>query len=46
MRRKIVEASTYKTEAETLLGMIQALYDIETRRQGNDVGGSAGFETT
>ena len=46
VRRKIVEASTYKTEAETLLGMIQALYDIETARQGNDVGGSAGFETT
>jgi transposase len=30
-RRKVVDAVTYKAEAETLLGMIQALYDIETR---------------
>lgn len=30
-RRKVVEASTYSDEAEQLLGMIQALYDIETR---------------
>jgi transposase len=30
-RRKVVEASTYKTEANTLLQMLQALYDIETR---------------
>jgi transposase len=30
-RRKVVEAATYRKEGELLLGMIQALYDIETR---------------
>ena len=30
-RRKVVEATTYPQESELLLGMIQALYDIETR---------------
>jgi transposase len=30
-RRKVVEATTYPREGELLLGMIQALYDIETR---------------
>ena len=30
-RRKVVESSTYQAEAETLLQMLQALYDIETR---------------
>ena len=30
-RRKVVEATTYQTESEQLVGMIQALYDIETR---------------
>lgn len=30
-RRKVKAAVTYKQEAEQLLGMIQALYDIETR---------------
>ena len=30
-RRKIVEATTYQPECELLLGMIQALYDVETR---------------
>jgi transposase len=30
-RRKFVEAVTYTPERELLLGMIQALYDIETR---------------
>lgn len=30
-RRKVVEATAYAQEAELLLGMIQALYDIETR---------------
>ncbi len=30
-RRKVVEAITYAKESELLLGMIQALYDIETR---------------
>jgi len=30
-RRKVVEATTYKSECELLLGMIQALYDVETR---------------
>jgi transposase len=30
-RRKVVEATTYLKECEVLLGMIQALYDIETR---------------
>jgi transposase len=30
-RRKVVEATTYKKECELLLGMIQALYDVETR---------------
>jgi transposase len=30
-RRKVVEATTYAQEADLLLGMIQALYDIETR---------------
>lgn len=30
-RRKVVESLTYQQEADQLLGMIQALYDIETR---------------
>jgi transposase len=30
-RRKVVEATTYAKECELLLGMIQALYDIEVR---------------
>ena len=30
-RRKVVEAATYPKECELLLGMIQALYDIEAR---------------
>ena len=30
-RRKVVESSTYQEQANPLLGMIQALYDIETR---------------
>lgn len=30
-RRKVVDAQTYQAESQTLLGMIQALYDIETR---------------
>jgi transposase len=30
-RRKVVEATTYTNESELLLGMIQALYDIEAR---------------
>lgn len=30
-RRKVVEATTYKDKSELLLGMIHALYDIETR---------------
>lgn len=30
-RRKVVAATTYAKECELLLGMIQALYDIETR---------------
>lgn len=30
-RRKLVEASSYKAESETLIGLIQKLYDIETR---------------
>ncbi len=30
-RRKVVEAQTYAAEGQLLLGMIQALYDIETR---------------
>jgi transposase len=30
-RRKFVEATTYAPERDLLLGMIQALYDIETR---------------
>jgi transposase len=30
-RRKVVEATTYTKESELLLGMIQTLYDIETR---------------
>jgi transposase len=30
-RRKVVEATTYQPECELLLGMIQALYDVETR---------------
>ena len=30
-RRKVVEATTYTKESELLLGMIQALYDIEAR---------------
>lgn len=30
-RRKVVEAATYETERDTLLEMIHALYDVETR---------------
>ena len=30
-RRKVEQATTYQKEVEQLLGMIQALYDIETR---------------
>ena len=30
-RRKVVEATTYTQESELLLGMLQALYDIEAR---------------
>ena len=30
-RRKVAESLTYEEEAEQLVGMIQALYDIETR---------------
>lgn len=30
-RRKVTEAKTYSEQAEQLLGMLQALYDIETR---------------
>lgn len=30
-RRKLVDAKTYKSEGETLIGLIQKLYDIETR---------------
>ena len=30
-RRKVVESTTYTKESELLLGMIQALYDIEAR---------------
>ena len=30
-RRKVVESTTYQQESEILLGMIQALYDIEER---------------
>jgi transposase len=30
-RRKLVDAKTYKDERETLIGLIQKLYDIETR---------------
>lgn len=30
-RRKFVEASTYTSDRDLLLGMIQALYDVETR---------------
>ena len=30
-RRKVVEATTYQPECDLLLGMIQALYDVETR---------------
>jgi transposase len=30
-RRKVAEALTYEKESEQLVGMIQALYDIETR---------------
>ena len=30
-RRKVVEATTYQTECDLLLGMTQALYDVETR---------------
>ena len=33
-RRKVVEATTYPKECELLLGMIQALYDIEARGKG------------
>jgi transposase len=35
-RRKVVEATTYRKDCELLLGMIQALYDIEAR--GKDLG--------
>ena len=31
VRRKVVEATTYQPERDVLLGMIQALYDIERR---------------
>lgn len=30
-RRKLVDAKTYKAERETLIGLIQQLYDVETR---------------
>jgi hypothetical protein len=30
-RRKVVEATTYRSDCDVLLGMIQALYDVETR---------------
>jgi transposase len=30
-RRKFVEATTYQSQSELLIGMIQALYDVETR---------------
>ncbi len=30
-RRKVVESKTYKEQSDQLIGMIQALYDIETR---------------
>ena len=30
-RRKVVESSTYQDQADQLVGMVQALYDIETR---------------
>lgn len=30
-RRKVVEASSYRSECDLLLGMIQALYDVESR---------------
>jgi len=30
-RRKVVESSTYQEQADQLVGMIQTLYDIETR---------------
>lgn len=30
-RRKVVESQTYATESEQLVGMIQALYDVEAR---------------
>ena len=33
-RRKFVDATTYTPERDLLLGMIQALYDVETRAQG------------
>ncbi len=33
-RRKVVEATTYPQESALLLGMIQALYDIEDRGKG------------
>jgi hypothetical protein len=32
-RRKFVDASSYQSESQQMLGMIQALYDIETRAQ-------------
>jgi transposase len=32
-RRKFVDATTYTPERDLLLGMIQALYDVETRAQ-------------
>ena len=32
-RRKFVETSSYQSESDKMLGMIQALYDIETRAQ-------------
>ncbi len=36
-RRKVEAATTYQKEANQLLRMIQALYDIETRAKGNDL---------
>lgn len=33
-RRKVADALTYEQESEQLVGMIQALYDIETRAKG------------
>ena len=41
-RRKVVEATTYAKESELLLGMIQALYDIETRAKDLTLAGPSG----